>query len=162
MLTPTRRQLLAGLGLLVTSAGATADPSTRLRVGLLVLELPESLAPSAPAQGWDWAATGDQVEVQVKGRTSYPTPELALSAVLAPDRSGQFAWVVTGNPPQPVQGADAYAVWDLRATSADRTGALVAATLGAETAVLLIHGPGTWSPSLRRSLFAGLEVSRAG
>lgn len=162
MLTPTRRQLLAGLGLLVTSAGATADPSKRLRVGLLVLELPDALTPSAPAEGWDWAATGDEVELQVKGSTSYPTPELAMAAVLVPDRSGQFAWTVTGNPPQPVQGAEAYGVWDLRSTSTDRTGALVAATIGAQTAVLLIHGPGAWSPSLRRSLFAGLEVSRAG
>lgn len=163
MLTTTRRRLLAaGLGLLVTSAGGPETPAQRVRVGVFVLELPEPLAAAAPEPGWDWAASGDDVQLLVKGSTTFPSPEMAMASVLAPDRSGRFAWAVTGNPPQPVQGADTYAVWDLRATSGERTGALVAATVGVRTGVLLVHGPRDWSPSLRRGLFAGLRVSRAG
>ncbi|MFX0537465.1 hypothetical protein ACQBAT_00485 [Ornithinimicrobium sp. Y1847] len=68
---------------------------------------------------------------------------------------------MTGHPPESVVGADAHRVWSVRSTRAPlRTGALVAATLGRETAVALLTGPEGWSPSIRRGVVSSLEVSR--
>ncbi len=165
----SRRQLGLGLGaLLLTGASpassAPAAPPERVRVGLMVLELPEGTEPAAVPAGWDWAGGGpDGMEILVRGRTSFPTPDLAVARVLAPRPSGDVPWTVTTNPPQGIEGTSAYRVWNVRSTAEPRrTGVLAAATLDDETAVLLLTGPDGWSPSLRRGVLAGLEVSRAG
>ena len=165
---PTRRQLGVALGaLLLGGAGpassAPVAPPERVRVGLLMLELPRETERTAPPPGWDWAGSGPEgMEILVRGRTSFPTPDLAVARVLAPRPAGDVAWVVTGNPPQGIVGTTSYRVWNVRSTVEPvRTGVLAAATLEGETAVLLLTGPDGWSPSLRRSVLSGLEVSRA-
>ncbi|MGD8148819.1 hypothetical protein [Ornithinimicrobium sp. Y1694] len=112
--------------------------------------------------GWDWAAeTPDGVQLLIIGRSAAPTPEVALTSVLATKENGHFGLRVTGQPPVSVAGAQAHRVWSVRNTDNDnvRTGALVAATVDRETAVCLITGPEGWSPSVRRRVLTSLEVS---
>lgn len=180
----TRRQLLTTGAIALTAPALTAlaaraasdaattgdpgpaevEPQQRLRVGLLVLTMPEGGAPSAVPAGWDWAAeTSDGIQLLVIGRSAAPTPELALASVLATNTDGRFGLRVTGHPPVSVAGAQAHRVWTVRTTGAHpRTGNLVAATLGGETAIALLTGPEGWSPSARRSVLSSLEVSRDG
>ena len=68
---------------------------------------------------------------------------------------------MTGHPPQPVPGADAYSVLDVTSVQEDRRGVLLAGTLGARTAVLELSGSPDWSPSLRRAILSRIEVRDA-
>lgn len=160
----SRRSLLLTAAALTvpTVASASVAPDQRLRVGLLTFVLPSGAAPSTTPPGWDWAAEGDQgMEILVRGRTVTPTPELALATALRPGADGTVRYSVTGTPPQGVSGADAYRVWSVRSTTEPvRTGVLLAASLDRETAVCLVTGSEGWSPSLRRSFLASMEVRR--
>lgn len=163
----TRRQLGLGLGALLVAATGTSSAAQvvapeRVRVGIMLLDLPEGAEALAAPAGWDWAANGPSgLEILVRGRTSFPTPDLAMARVLAPRPGGDVLWTVTNNPPQGIIGTNAYRVWSVRSTTAPvHTGALVAATLDGQTAVVLVTGPEGWSPSLRRGVLAGLEVRR--
>lgn len=158
----TRRGFLtaAGGALTVLSSGAVevAEP---LRVGLLTFVPPEGWTEVDVPSGWDWAADAPEgVRLLVRGRTACPTPELALTMVLAPTDTGIFTLRLVSHPPQGVAGADAYRVWNVASTAGEpRTGSVVAATLGSKTAVALLTGPDGWSPSTRRSTLASLAVS---
>lgn len=157
----SRRSLLVtAAAVLTTSVPAPSDQ--RLRVGLLTFVLPPGAAPGTPPRGWDWAAQDERgMEIVVRGRTAAPTPELALATALRPDAGGRVRYSVTGTPPQGVSGADAYRVWSVRSTTEPvRTGVLVAATLDRATAVCLMTGPEGWSPTVRRSFLASMEVRR--
>lgn len=153
-----RSLLLTAAAALTTSTSLT--PDQRLRVGLLTFVLPAGAEPSTTPAGWDWAASGEQgMEIVIRGRSAAPTPELALATALRPDAAGTVRYSVTGTPPQGVSGADAYRVWSVRSTTEPvRTGVVLAATLGRETAVCLVTGSEGWSPSLRRSFLSSIEV----
>ncbi|TQM95807.1 hypothetical protein FB476_0657 [Ornithinimicrobium humiphilum] len=155
-----RSLLLTAAAALTTTSAATTDQ--RLRVGLLTFVLPTGAAPSTTPDGWDWAAEGEQgMQILIRGRTAAPTPELALTAAVRPEATGIVPWSVTGTPPQGVAGADAYRVWSIRSTTEPvRTGVALAATLAGATAVCLVTGSEGWSPSLRRSFLASMEVRR--
>lgn len=161
----TRRAWLALAGglALAASSSAPAPAEQRWRVGMVVLEVTEDISPAVVPDGWDWAADGPQdMTILVKGSTAFPTPELALSRVLAPDQDGRVAWTVVRNPPQPVVGTSRYAVLDVRSVGPDqRSGTLLAATVEGRTAVVLVHAPRGWSPALRRSVLSGIEVTGA-
>lgn len=157
----SRRHFLIAAGTALGATGASTAGET-VQIGLMQLELPDGVAPVEPGDGWDWAAAGpDDVLLQVRGRTTFPTPDMALADLLAPGADGRFTWSVTGHPPQPVPGADAYSVLDVASVQDDRRGVLLAGTLGAETAVLALSGAADWSPSLRRTLLSRIEVRDA-
>ena len=102
----SRRHFLIAAGTALGATGASTAGET-VQIGLMQLELPDGVAPVEPGDGWDWAAAGpDDVLLQVRGRTTFPTPDMALADLLAPGADGRFTWSVTGHPPQPVPGAD--------------------------------------------------------
>lgn len=168
-----RELLLAATAVLLAGAGSTEEPSAeipeeapdarRWQVGMVVLDVPEGVAPDEPPPGWDWAASGPEgMTLLVKGSTAFPSPHLAMARVLGPDEHGRVPWQVVGNPPQPVNGTDDYVVVDVRSAGAEpRSGALVCATLDGRTAVVLVSGPRGWSPALRRAVLSGIEVTGA-
>lgn len=161
--TPGRRQVLLGLaaGTLLSAlpAASTAQTEDVVEVPPFRLRLPAPLEEVEPLPGWAWAGRSSGATVNVVGGLRAPSPDLVAAAVLGSGSHGRFPVAVTGEPAQSVRGADDHVVWSVEHRAGTvRTGVLVAVTSGGRAGALLVLGERGWSPGLRRTILAGVQV----
>lgn len=160
---PARRQVLLGLAggalLSVLPAASTAQTEDVVDVPPFRLRLPAPLEDVEPLPGWAWAASSRGATVNVLGGLRSPSPDLVAAAVLGSGSQGRFPLAVTGEPAQTVRGAEDHVVRSVEHRAGTvRTGVLVAVTSQGRGGALLVLGDQGWSPGLRRTILAGVQV----